>query len=114
MGVLKDKNVKKLIAGLDGFESSRNAVKNADYKDLKAFVADFLNTPDKKQRKKLSEEFKRRHLELHQFIKENTDLIDAETEISKTVANATCGIAEKAEDEKFNNLIEMISESEAE
>ena len=51
---------------------------------------------------------------MYQFIKENTDLIDAETEISKTVANATCGIAEKAEDEKFNNLIEMISESEAE
>lgn len=51
---------------------------------------------------------------MYQFIKENSALIDAETEISKTVANATCGIAEKAEDEKFNNLIEMISESEAE
>ena len=89
MGVLKDKNVKKLIAGLDGFESSRNAVKNADYKDLKAFVGDFLNTPDKKQRWKLAEEFKRRHPELYQFIKENSALIDAETEISKTVANAT-------------------------
>ena len=77
-------------------------------------MADFLNTPDKKQRRKLAEEFKRRHLELYRFIKENSALIDAETEISKTVANAICGIAEKAEDEKFNNLIEMISESEAE
>ena len=103
-----------MVSGLDDFENSRNAVKNADFKDFKTFVTDFLNTSDKKQRKKLSEEFKRRHFELYQFIKENSDLINAETEISKAVMNATCGIAEKAENEKFNNLIEMISESEAE
>lgn len=110
MGVLKDKNVKKLIAGLDGFESSRNAVKNADYKDLKAFVADFLNTPDKKQRKKLSEEFKRRHLELHQFIKENPALIDAETEISKIVANTVNGSSAETENSEISNLFKVIEE----
>lgn len=86
-----------MVSGLDDFENSRNAVKNADYKDLKAFVVDFLNTPDKKQRKKLSEEFKRRHFELYQFIKENPALIDAETEISKIVANTVNGSSAETE-----------------
>lgn len=110
MGVLKDKNIKKLVAGFDSFEDSRDVIKNADYKDLKAFVADFLNTPDKKQRKKLSEEFKRRHSELHQFIKENTDLINAEAEISKIVANTVNGSSAETENSEISNLFKVIEE----
>ena len=73
-------------------------------------MADFLNTPDKKQRKKLSEEFKRRHLELYRFIKENSALIDAETEISKIVANTVNGSSAETENSEISNLFKVIEE----
>ena len=60
-------------------------LQNADYKDLQSFITDFLNESDKKRRKKLIEELKKRHLELYQFIKDNSELINAETEISKII-----------------------------
>ena len=60
-------------------------LQNADYKDLQSFITGFLNESDKKRRKKLIEEFKKRHLELYQFIKDNSELINAETEISKII-----------------------------
>lgn len=60
-------------------------LQNADYKDLQSFITDFLNESDKKRRKKLIEEFKKRHLELYEFLKNNADLINAETEISKII-----------------------------
>lgn len=112
MGFLKKRSQSSLIAGLERFEDSKNAVKKADYGDLKAFVNDFLNTPDKKQRRKLSEEFKKRHLELYQFIKDNEDLICAETEISKTVANVVQGETSETENRELNNLFEAIRESD--
>ena len=96
--------------GLDNFEDSRNAIKNADFKDFKTFVTDFLNTSDKKQRKKLSDEFKRRHFEMYQFIKENPDLINAETEISKIVANAVNGNSIETENSEISNLFKVIEE----
>lgn len=99
-----------MVAGFDSFEDSRNVIKNADYKDLKAFVADFLNTPDKKQRRKLAEEFRRRHFELHQFIKENADLINAEAEISKIVTNTVNGSSAETENSEISNLFKVIEE----
>ena len=87
MGFLKQQSKKELIEGLQHFEESRNAVKTADYGDLKAFVNDFLNTSDKKQRKKLAEEFKKRHLELYEFLENNAELISAESHISKTISD---------------------------
>ena len=71
--------------GLDRFEDSRNAVKNADFKSLETFIKQYLNTADKKQRLKLSEEFKKRHLELYEFLKGNSELVNAETQISKII-----------------------------
>ena len=112
MGFLKKQSRSNLIAGLQHFEDSKNAVKKADYGDLKAFVNEFLNTPDKKQRRKLAEEFKKRHLELYQFIKDNEDLINAETEISKTVASAVQGETSETENKELNNLFEAIRESD--
>lgn len=99
-----------MVAGFDSFEDSRNVIKNADYKDLKAFVADFLNTPDKKQRRKLAEEFRRRHFELHQFIKENADLINAKAEISKIVTNTVNGSSAETENSEISNLFKVIEE----
>ena len=112
MGILKKQSRSSLIAGLQHFEDSKNAVKKADYGDLKAFVNDFLNTSDKKQRKKLAEEFKKRHLELYEFLQSNSDLINVETEISKTVANAVQGMTEETENRELNNLFEAIRESD--
>ncbi len=74
-----------LISGFDKFEDGRNAVKNADFKSLETFIKQYLNTADKKQRSKLSEEFKKRHLELYEFLKENSELVNAETQISKII-----------------------------
>ena len=79
---------------------------------MKAFVNDFLNTSDKKQRKKLAEEFKKRHLELYEFLQSNSDLINVETEISKTVASAVQGMTEETENRELNNLFEAIRESD--
>ena len=99
-----------MVAGFDSFEDSRNIIKNADYKDFETFVADFLNTPDKKQRWKLAEEFKRRHFELYRFIKENADLINVETEISKIVANTVNGSSAETENSEISNLFKVIEE----
>lgn len=81
-----------------------------DMKDLKSFVGAFLDTSDKKQRRKLAEEFKKRHLELYQFLKENSELVNAETEISKIVTNAMNGDTASAENETISNLFSTIEE----
>lgn len=108
---IRKKSIKTLSEGLFKFEDGKNAVKNADFSDLKTFVADYLNTPEPKQRKKLAEEFKKRHLELYAFIKENTELISAETEITKIIQSALSGEAPEAENKQLTNLLEMIGES---
>lgn len=111
MSSIRKKSIKTLSEGLFKFEDGKNAVKNADLSDLKTFAGDYLNTPEPKQRKKLAEEFKKRHLELHAFIKENAELISAETEITKIVQAALSGEASEAENKQLTNLIEMIGES---
>ncbi len=108
---IKKKSLKALADGFAKFENSRNAVKNSDFTDLKSFIKDYLNTPDSRQRNKLAEEFKKRHLELYAFIKENTELISAETEITKIVQAAMSGEASEADNVQLTNLLEMIGES---
>lgn len=112
MGILKDNGIKQLTSGFVKFENSKDSVKNSDYSDIKTFIADFLNTSDKKQRKKLAEEFKKRHLELYQFLKENSELVNAETEISKIVTNVAEGMLAETENHELNNLFRTIEESE--
>ncbi len=111
MNIKKKKCLTALADGLSKFEDGRNAVKSSDFTDLKTFVKDYLNTPEPKQRRKLAEEFKKRHLELYAFIKENTELISAETEITKTVQAALSGVVSEAGNDQLTNLIEMIGES---
>ncbi len=108
---IKKKSLKSLAEGLSKFEDGRNAVKNSDFTDLNTFIKDYLNTPEPKQRRKLAEEFKKRHLELYAFIKENAKLISAETEIAKTVQAALSGEAPESENRQLTNLLEMIGES---
>lgn len=111
MNSIKKKSVRSLADGISKFEDSRNAVKNSDYTDLKSFLKAFLNTPEPKQRRKLAEEFKKRHLELYNFVKENAELIAAETEISRTVQAAISGEEQEADNKQLSNLLEMIGKS---
>lgn len=111
MSSIKKKSLKSLADGLSKFEDSKNAVKNSDFTDFKSFIKDYLNTHEPKQRRKLADEFKKRHLELYAFIKENSDLISAETEITKIVQAALSGETPEADNRQLTNLLEMIGES---
>lgn len=110
LGILKDRSTKNLIAGLMAFEDGKNTVKTSNFEDLKTFIKDFLNTPDRKQRKKLADEFKKRHMELYEFLKSNSELVVAETEIAKTVTNAMNGDTTSTDNEAISNLFSIIEE----
>lgn len=111
LNVRKKKSLKSLANGLSKLEDNKNAVKNSDFTDLKSFIKDYLNTPEPKQRKKLADEFKKRHLELYTFIKENTELVAAETEIARTINAAATGEEQAADNKQLTNLLEMIETS---
>ena len=105
---IKKQSIKSLADGISKFENNKNIIKNSDFSDFKQFLKKYLNTSEPKQRRKLAEEFKKRHLELYEFLKNNADLINAETEISKTVNAVISGDAANSEDKKLSNLLEII------
>lgn len=107
LGILKERSTKNLIEALKKYEDSKS---NANMEDLKSFMSAFLNTSDKKQRRKLADEFKRRHMELYQFIKDNSELINAETEVSKIVTNTLNGNVTESENAEISNLFKIIEE----
>lgn len=107
LGILKERSTKNLIEALKKYEDSKS---NVNMEDLKSFMSAFLNTSDKKQRRKLADEFKKRHLELYQFIKDNSELINAETEVSKIVTNAIGGNTVETENAEISNLFKIIEE----
>ncbi len=111
MNSIKKKSISTLIEGLSKFEDSKDAVKNSDYTDLKTFIKDYLNTSEPKQRKKLAEEFRKRHMELYRFLKDNAELIAAETEITKIMNAAEAGEQVETDNSRITNLLEMIGES---
>lgn len=111
MNSIKKKSISTLIEGLSRFEDSKDAVKKSDYTDLKTFIKDYLNTSEPKQRKKLAEEFRKRHMELYRFLKDNAELIDAETEITKIINAAEAGEQVETDNSRITNLLEMIGES---
>lgn len=82
---IKKQSIKSLADGISKFENNKNIIKNSDFSDFKQFLKKYLNTSEPKQRRKLSEEFRKRHLELYNFLKNNSDLVNAETEISKII-----------------------------
>lgn len=111
MNSIKKKSISTLIEGLSRFEDSKDAVKNSDYTDLKTFIKDYLNTSEPKQRKKLAEEFRKRHMELYRFLKDNAELIAAESEITKIINAAEAGEQVETDNSRITNLLEMIGES---
>lgn len=111
MNSIKKKSISTLIEGMSKFEDSKDAVKNSDYTDLKTFIKDYLNTSEPKQRKKLAEEFRKRHMELYRFLKDNAELIAAESEITKIINAAEAGEQVETDNSRITNLLEMIGES---
>lgn len=111
MNSIKKKSISTLIEGLSRFEDSKDAVKKSDYTDLKTFIKEYLNTSEPKQRKKLAEEFRKRHMELYRFLKDNAELIAAETEITKIMNAAEAGEQVETDNSRITNLLEMIGES---
>ncbi|MBD5158670.1 MAG: hypothetical protein HDT23_00220 [Ruminococcus sp.] len=69
----------KFMTRISGFENFQKA----DYTNCKSFFESFLNTPDPERRRQLAIEFKKRHSELYDFVKNNQDLMSAEQDISK-------------------------------
>lgn len=105
---IKKQSIKSLSDGISKFENNKNIVKKSDFSDFKQFLKIYLNTPEPKQRRKLSEEFRKRHLELYNFLKENQELVSAETEISKTVNAVLSGDTASSDDKQLTNLFEII------
>ncbi len=105
---IKKQSINSLSDGISKFENNRNIVKKSDFSDFKQFLKTYLNTPEPKQRRKLAEEFRKRHLELYNFLKSNGDLISAETEISKTVNAVLSGDTANSDDKQLTNLFEII------
>ena len=112
MGVIKDKSIDTLKNGLKDFESGKDVIRNTDFKSLETFMEQYLNICDKKKRVKIAEEFKKRHLELYEFLKSNSELVSAETEMSKIVSDAMQGMTKETENQTFNNLLEVLKESD--
>lgn len=104
----KKKSIAALADGIAKFENGRNAVKHADYSDLQTFLSTYLNTPEPKQRKRLAEEFRKRHLELYQFLKKNPQLLSAETDMAAMIQAAASGNKEETEDKQLTNLFEKL------
>lgn len=111
MKKLKQKSLAALADGLAKYDNQHNSIKKADFKDLKTFSEAFLNEPDRKRRKKLAEEFRKRHGELYQFLKENPELVAAETETARTIFAAVSGETIETDSRQLSNLFEMIEES---
>jgi len=105
---IRNKNIDAIAEGISKYENSKKSVKTSDYSDLNTFIKDYLNTSEPKQRKKISDEFRKRHLELYEFLKSNQDLISAETEISKIIASAISGDTSNSDDKQLTNLFEII------
>lgn len=100
------------MGGLHNYEDKKDCIKNTDFGSIETFIEQYLNTADKKQRSKMSDEFRKRHLELHEFLKENSELVNAETEINRIISNALQGLNGENENHELNNLFEAIRESE--
>ena len=109
MGNRKSKSIHQLAADIRQFEDKKKNRNSSDFTDLKTFLSSYMNTPETKQRKRLAEEFRKRHMELYQFLKDNPALLSAETEITAMMQAAASGCTEH-EDQQITNLLEMIQE----
>ena len=106
MNSRKKKSIHQLADGILQFEDKRKSIPQADFTDLQTFLSAYLNTPEPKKRKKLAEEFRKRHMELYEFLQ----LIRAETKITATLQAAASGAAEEDDNGQITNLFEKLQE----
>ena len=105
---IRKQSIKSLSDGISSFENNKNILKNSDFSDFKQFLKIYLNTFEPKQRRKLADEFRKRHIELYEFLKNNQELVSAETEISKILNAVLSGDTTNSEDKQLTNLFEII------
>lgn len=110
MNSRKKKSIHQLADGILQFEDKRKSIPQVDFTDLQTFLSAYLNTPEPKKRKKLAEEFRKRHMELYEFLQSNPDLIRAETKITATLQAAASGAAEEEDNGQITNLFEKLQE----
>ena len=91
----------KFMTRISGFEKFQKA----DYTNCKSFFESFLNTPDPERRRQLATEFKKRHSELYDFVKNNQDLMLAEHDISKLSDGIFPENSEKSGNTNFFEII---------
>lgn len=96
MGVIKDKNVKKLAELLSGNDGSGSVYAADKTDDLRALFAAFSVTEDKKARSRMLADFRRRNTEFADFIAKNPELLKAELERAVLMA-AVGGRSEETE-----------------
>lgn len=106
----KKKSIKELADGMKAYEDRKKNMQNADFTDLETFRAAYLNEPDPKRRRKLAEEYKKRHEELASFLGENEELVSSDAKISVKVQTAVSGAAEETDNAEVTNLFEKIRE----
>ena len=99
----KKNSIRILAAGMEQFEANQQ---QADFSTLETFLSAYLNTPGRKQRKQLAEEFQKRHLELHQFLMSHPDLLTAETELQAMIT----GEQNETGSKQISNLLEKLEE----
>lgn len=80
MGYIKNRSINNLLRGLDEFEKGKKQSATNNSKTLKTLMEDYLNTPNKRQRERMTEEFKARRLEFAEFLKANPELVTAEAQ----------------------------------
>ena len=107
MNSRKKKSIHQLADGILQFEDKRKSIPQADFTDLQTFLSAYLNTPEPK---KLAEEFRKRHMELYEFLQSNPELIRAETKITATLQAAASGAAEEDDNGQITNLFEKLQE----
>lgn len=106
----KKKSIKSLADGIEAYEKKKDALQDVDFTDLESFKAAYLNESDPKKRKKLIDEYKKRHAEFAAFLDENGELVSADTKITATVQAVLSGAAEETDDGEVSNLFEKIRE----
>lgn len=110
MGNRRKNSINRLASDILKFEDKQKAVKKTDFTDLQTFLSAYLNTPDTKQRKRIAAEFQKRHMELYQFMKDNPELLKAETEMASMLQAVASGSAEEADSKEITNLFEKLQE----
>lgn len=89
MGIVKNKSIKALLAGIDDHDRVSKRLKGSSFKSIKTLYDEFLKTDSKPQRDRLISEFKKRNEEFAEFLSSNPELID--TELQKSLLIAASG-----------------------